>query len=148
MIKMNLQEMINYINSNKKTINLEDLPNQDFGFYLFKRLTYAISTYEVEQCSICFVVKDRGLKTETAYVKGGFPAYLKPESFRDRVEDNVNTIMSKDASIEGYKFGFIDNDRQIAEIIGYIYDSNTKKISEKKFMVIDVAGTLHFREFA
>src|SRR5690554_5471015 len=119
MIKMNLQEMINYINSNEKTINLEDLENQDFGFYLFKRLTYAISDYEAEQCTICFVVKDRGLETEIAYVKGGFPSYLKPLSFKDRVETKINEIMNNDTSIEGYKLGFIDNDRQIAEIIGY-----------------------------
>lgn len=144
MIKMKLSEMINYINSNSKTISLEDL--EDHGTYLFKRLTYAISDYEAEQCALAFVIKDRGLETEQAYIKGTFPNYLKPPSFKDEIETQINSIMANNPSIEGYRINFIDEQREIAEIIGYFYNADLGKTNEKRYVVIKIENTFHFRE--
>jgi hypothetical protein len=146
---MNLQEMYDYITANPKTIKVELLPSEDYGFYLFVRLTYSLDTYTADQSSICIIVKDRGLGTEEAFVKGTFPDYLKPAKttpFKDELVPLIATYIVANPTFESYTFTNIDETKPLAEISAFVYDSQTQKSSVKKFVAFKINNVITFRE--
>jgi hypothetical protein len=147
-IKMNLQAMYDYINANPKTIRLEVLPAEDYGTYLFIRVTYAVETYTCDQASVCIVIKDRGLGTEAAYVKGGFPAYLKPTTFRDELKALVTAYMVSNPTLESYSFDNVNETDNVANLTGYIYNSSTQKSAAVHYVAFKVNGVTTFRQLA
>ena len=147
---MNLTELVNSIKANPKTISVDDLPSEDFGFYLFKRLTYKTGDSTAEQTAICLIVKDRGLPSETAFYKGAAPTYLSTPAlnFKDEVTAQIDTFKASVPSLESYEVTRVNSDFQIAEVTAYIYDSAAKTSSASKFVVSKVGGEWKVRKLA
>ena len=147
---MNLNELVNSIKANPKTLSVVDLPSEDFGFYLFKRLTYKTSDSTAEQTAICIIVKDREQPTETAFYKGTAPTYLSTPatSFKDEVTAQINTYKASMPNLESYEVTRVNSEFQIAEVTAYIYDSTAKTSVANKFIVAKVSGEWKVRKLA
>ena len=147
---MNLTELVNNIKANPKTISIEDLPKEDFGFYLFKRVTYKTSESTAEQTAICIIVKDRGQPSEAAFYKGTAPTYLSAPAtnFKDEVTMQIGTFKASVPSLESYEVTRVNSEFQIAEVTAYIYDSDAKTSSANKFVVSKVNGEWKVRKLA
>ena len=103
---MNLQELLDALEAHPKTINLELLPDEDYGHYLFVRLTFFVETDLADQKSVCILVKDRGEPTEIAYYKGVFP--FPDETFRDEVITKADAYQTNNPELEYYSLVHVD----------------------------------------
>lgn len=143
---MNLSQMISYIDNNALTILTEQLPGEDYGNYLFIRVTYEVKPNIAQQQSLCIVVKDRDGPEETAYVKGDFPSYLQPSTFKDEVTTAINNYQSTHSELEYWKFSSIDEEKEVAHVTAYEYDGVEDVINQVEYMLYKIDSVLTFRK--
>jgi len=144
---MNLQELLDEMAAHSNTILVELLPDEDFGFYLFVRVTYISSAAENEanQEAVCIIVDDRGGPAETAYYKGK-PTYMKSIAFRSTVEIAAANYQQNNPAFEYYSIDTVDEAQEFAIVRAYVFDSGTNLSDEKRFIVFKEDAQLKMRE--
>jgi hypothetical protein len=143
MIKMNLQETIDWIKSNPKVINVKI--QEDHFNYVFLFITYEIDSNIAGEESICLIVKNRDVlkqdknnpETERVYFKNNIPFYLKEqESFTSELNNFIQNMKNDDTSkIEAIKLTNIDEKNSFAEAIIFPFDNVLQKVSEQKIII-------------
>jgi len=142
---MNLSELRADIETHPKTIKVEDLPEEDHGFYLFWRITFEKGEDEADQAAVCIIVDKRGEAEERAWFKGK-PPYMRSTEFRDIIQDALDTYMVNNSEIEYAKIVSIDEGNKVAFIEAYTYDSVEEVLSQIRYIIWEKAdSSLGFR---
>ena len=144
---MNLQELLTEMRAHPSTIKVEELPEEDFGFYLFVRATYISSAAENEanQEAVCIIIDDRGGPTEKAYYKGK-PSYMRSVAFRSAVEIAAASYQSNHPEFEYYSIERVDEVQEFALVKAYVFDSTQDNSMEQRFIVFKEDATLKMRQ--
>lgn len=141
----NLDELRALLEKHPKTILVEDLPDEDFGFYLFWRITYETGDNEANQESVCIIVKNRGKTGEQAWFKGR-PRYMR-DLFKDKVQIAVDSYRNKEAKIEHCEIEAVNEGSKTAIVRAYVYDSTMEALSIVRYLVWEKADfSLGFRK--
>lgn len=142
-----MNELLNEIRNHPKTIKVEELPDEDFGFYLFVRVTYIVNETEkdADQMAICIIVDNREETNETAYYKQK-PTYLKSTTFKDQVEAAAATYQQNHPEFEYYSIENVDEAQEFAIVRAYVFDSGSNISEAKRFIVFKEDTTLKIRE--
>jgi hypothetical protein len=143
---MNLQGIKDYISANPKTLFIEDLPDQDYGTYLFVRVTYKIDDVTADQMAVCILIKNRGEANEEAYIKGTIPAYMKATPFKDALITTIENIQATLPELEAYEILKCDELTKVSTCIGYYFDSVSGKSIPKSYVAFDDGTSIIFRE--
>lgn len=143
MIKMNLQETIDWIKSNSKVINVKI--QEDHFNYVFLFITYEIDSNIAGEESICLIVKNRDVliqdkknpEIERVYFKNNIPFYLKEqETFTSELNSLIQNIKDDNTSkIETIKLTNVDEKNSFAEAIIFPIDDGSQKVSEEKIII-------------
>lgn len=146
---MNLNELRTLLENHPKTILVEDLPNEDFGFYLFWRVTYETNrANEANQSSVCVIVKDRGEAGERAWFKG-VPGYLRSTAFEERVVSAIETYQETHPELERYVVEGLNEDEKAATVRAYVHDGEADSVSLIRYIIWEKAdASLGFRRLA
>lgn len=143
---MKLTTLLANISANAKTISIDSTGDADTPTLIFRRLTYEVSAGICNQIAIAIIIKDSGLATESAWIKGGVPDYLMNMPFRDEVIAKVANYATTHPELENYQFVRIDETNKIIEILAYIYDSGAQTTSTQRFIAYQVNGVTQFRK--
>jgi len=143
---MNLQELKDEISNHPNVVLMEEIPDEDYGSYLFVRVTFIRNVVEndVDQMSVCIIVEDRDMPGETAYYKQK-PFFLLGTSFADQVIAELAAQKVSNPNIEYYSFESIDETNKIVIVRVYLWDSENGWVEERRYAVFDDGGTLKFR---
>lgn len=139
---MNLAELRTEIEAHPKTIKVEDLPDEDFGFYLFWRITYEKGEDEADQMAVCIIIDERGEVDEKAWYKGK-PAFMKdaePTPFKDDLETALVNYVDADSKTEYYQIDSVDESGKVAKVTLYEKGVAANSVIEKRFIVFDRNG--------
>ena len=154
MIKMNLQETIDWIKSNSKVINVKI--QEDHFNYVFLFITYEIDSNIAGEESICLIVKNRDVliqdkknsEIERVYFKNNIPFYLKEqETFTSELNSLIQNIKDDNTSkIETIKLTNVDEKNSFAEAIIFPTDDVSQKVSEEKIIIYRKDNLLTYKK--
>jgi len=142
---MTLNEILAEINANPLTVYVkQNWKGEHLWINVGHWINQALNIVQDEEIEI--VIVDKGQPTEKAFYKQIKPAHLMQTPFKTEVETLIAGYQASHPTLEAYTIDSVDEGKQWAFAVAYVYDSTLQKVVAKPYLIFKKAGVLTIRE--
>lgn len=147
---MNISELEAYLNSHEKVIKAVfpwSTPNEGMtqnadGTVFFVKIYAITGTNLATDQAYVVIVKDKGLQTEACYFKTTLPEFMKTTVFKEQVITAIINYQTAHPELKWYEVNSADEDKKVARVTAYEYNSTEQVLEQKQYLVWDKEGSL------